>query len=444
MLRSLLITVIVVGLLPFILRSPRLGAYVWAWLSMMNPQRAAYGFSRVIPFSHLVALATLVSFLFSRERRPFPVNSITVTQLLFLGWMSFTCFFALNSHEIVLDRWIFVFKIQLMLLITMMLIRGREQIERLIWVVTASIGFYGVKGGVWTFMGGGSDRVWGPQGSMIEGNNELGLALVMLIPFMYFLHQVSAKRLVRNGLVFCIVATCFAILGSQSRGALLALLGMAFVLALKGKRPILLSILLSVLLVSTITFMPESWSGRMGTVQSYELDSSAMSRIYTWQTLWNLALDRPLVGAGFATDNPIVFALYAPERIGDYVGGGIFVAHSIYFQALGEHGFPGLILYLLLGIFTWRKAGQLARQTKEDPEFGTWVPVLMRMVQVSLAGFAVGGAFLSLVHFDLPYYIVGYVVLVDATLRERDRTSPRAVAGESVSASSYILIREQK
>lgn len=216
--RDILITVIVLGLLPFILRSPRIGAYAWAWLSLMNPHRGAFGFARSIPFAHLVALSTLAGFLFSRDRRPFPVNSITVTQVLLLVWMSITCLFALNSTEIVLERWIFVFKIQLMLFVTMMLIRGREQIERLIWVVTLSVGFYGVKGGIWTLMGGGSGRVWGPAGSMIEGNNEVGLALVMLIPFMYFLHQVSTRRVIRAALVFAIVTSCFAILGSQSRG----------------------------------------------------------------------------------------------------------------------------------------------------------------------------------------------------------------------------------
>lgn len=435
--RDILLTVVVFGFLPFILRSPRLGAYVWAWLSMMNPHRAAFGFARNLPFSHLVALTTLISFLFSRERRPFPFSNITLVYLTFICWMSVTSLFALNTPELVLERWVFVLKIHLMLLVTMMLIRGREQIERLIWVVTLSIGFYGVKGGVWTVLGGGSGRVWGPAGSMIDGNNELGLALVMLVPFMYFLHQVSARRLIRIAMIVCIVTTCFAILGSQSRGALLALLSMALVLALKGKRPVQMSLLLGGLLVVAILFMPESWSGRMGTIQSYDQDSSAMSRLYTWKTLWNLALDRPLVGAGFATDNPVVFSLYAPmEGVGSYTSNGIFVAHSIYFQALGEHGFPGLILYLLLGFFSWRKAGKIAQQTKDDPEFGPWVPILMRMVQVSLAGFAVGGAFLTLVHFDLPYYIIGYVVLVDATLRDRNKAKSEALPPASQIAST--------
>ena len=174
--------------------------------------------------------------------------------------------------------------------------------------------------------------------------------------------------------------------------------------------------------------LPESWTGRMETIKGYEADSSAMSRIYSWKTMWALALDRPLVGGGFASDNAAVFAAYAPERVGDYVGGAVFVAHSIYFQALGEHGFPGLLLYLLLGFFTWKKAAEIAKKSEMDAELRIWVPMLMRMIQVSLVGFAAGGAFLSLVYFDLPYYIVGYVVLVDATLRERERERSNSIA----------------
>jgi probable O-glycosylation ligase (exosortase A-associated) len=414
--RDLLLTAIVVVLIPLILRTPRYGAYAWAWLSMMNPHRATWGFARNFPFAYTVALSTLIGFLFTKERKPFPVTPITVVYLSFWFWMTFTCLFAMNSLDVVLDRWIFVSKIHLMLMVTLMLIRGREQIEGLVWVVTASIGFYGVKGGVWTLLtGGGSGRVWGPPDSMIQDNNGLALALVILVPFVYYLYQVSSRRIVRWGLVFSGVAICFAILGSHSRGALLALIAMAFMLAIKGKRPVVMSFLLVAVLSTAILSMPENWTSRMESIQNYEQDASAMSRITTWKTIWNLVMDRPIVGSGFHTDNPLVFALYAPPEW----GGGVLVAHSIYFEVLGEHGFPGLFLYLGLFFLSWMRAGKLARLTRDDPEFGSWVPLLMRMVQVSLTGFAVGGTFLSLVHFDLPYYILSFVILVDATVRQK-------------------------
>ena len=423
--RDVILTAIVFGLVPFFFTNPVLGTYVWAWLGMMSPHRSTYGFAYDLPFAYIVAIATLVSFSFSKQRRPLPVNAITVVLLLLLCWMCITSVFALNTAEEVLERVIFVGKIQLMLFVTMMLVRGRRDIERLIWVVTFSIGFYGIRGGIFTVLTGGSDRVYGPPGSFLEENNGLAIALVMMVPFVFYLYQVTKRKLLRQGLLFCLVTMGFSILGSQSRGALLALQTMTTMLGLKSQRPVRVTILLAVLVGLAIAFMPDSWTSRMETIQTYEADNSAMSRVYTWQTLWNVALDRPIVGAGFRADTPAIFARYAPfDGSTIFHNGGVFVAHSIYFQALGEHGFPGLILFVMLGLVTWRKAGQLTKLTQGDPEFGNWVPLLMPMVQVSLLGFAVGGAFLSMMQFDIPYYIIGYVVMVDATVHDRLKARP--------------------
>lgn len=417
--RDILITTVIFGLIPFILKNPRIGAYAWAWLAMMIPHRLAFGFARTLPFSQIVGIVTLIGFLFSKEKKPFPFSAITAIYLSLLGWMTVTSFFAIDTPDAIWARWEHVMKIHLFLMLTLMLLRGREQIEQLIWVITLSIGFYGFKGGLFTIQTGGGGRVWGPPGGVISGNNELGVALVMLVPFMYYLFQTSTRRYVRNGMLFLITATFLGILGTQSRGALLALVCMAFFVAIKGRRPVISTAIIGGLLIAAITFMPDSWNNRMNTIESYNLDSSAMSRLYTWKTLWNLAIDRPLVGAGFNTDIPIIFATYAPLDMEKFnFQGSVYVAHSIYFQALGEHGFPGLILYVLIGIFAWIKAGKVAANARHHPEYAIWIPLLMKMTQASLAGFAAGGAFLSLVHFDLPYYIVAFVVLVDATLKE--------------------------
>ena len=431
--RDILITLIILGLIPFILGKPRVGVYVWAWLAMMVPHRLAFGFAQSMPFSHMVALATLAGFLFSRDRHPFPSSSITTTYLLFLLWMTVTSFFAIDSAALIFDKWVVVMKIHFFLFLTLMLIRGRQQIETLLWVITLSIGFYGMKGGIFTLLTGGSGRVWGPGGGVIAGNNALGVALVMLVPFMYYLFQTATHRYVRYGMVFLIGTTFLGILGTQSRGALLALVGMTFFVTLKGKKPVLTTIILGGVLLAGILLMPESWTSRMNTIESFDQDSSAMSRIYTWKTLWALALDRPLVGAGFNADIPTVFAMYAPRDVEKFdFQDHVYVAHSIYFQALGEHGFPGLVLYLLVGILAWRKAGEVAAKARHDPEFAGWAPLLMRMSQASLAGFAVGAAFLSMVHFDLPYYIVGFVVLVDATINEKRKAVGTTAVQEPV------------
>lgn len=434
--RDIILTMIVFGAIPFFFSNPVLGVYVWTWLGMMSPHRATYGFAANLPFAYVVAVVTIVSLIFSRKRKPLPLNSITITLMLLLAWMGVTSIFALNSADLVWEKVVFFGKIQIMLFVTFMLVRGRQDIERLIWVVALSVGYYGIKGGAFTILTGGSYRVYGPAGSLMEENNGLAIALVMIAPLYYYLAATAKIKIIRIALVVCLILICFSILGSHSRGALLALVCMAGLLGMKSKRPVYSMIFILVTLTVGVTFMPESWTSRMETIETYQDDASAMSRMYTWQTLWNLALDRPLVGAGFRADMPEIFARYAPfDGSLLFNNSGVLVAHSIYFQALGEHGFPGLILFVLLGLVSWRKASRLKLLTANDPEFGDWVPLLMPMIQVGILGFAVGGAFLSMMNFDIPYYIVGFVVIVDATVRDRMRQRAKTGGAQSVGLS---------
>ena len=54
----------------------------------------------------------------------------------------------------------------------------------------------------------------------------------------------------------------------------------------------------------------------------------------------------------------------------------------------------------------------------------------MGMVQASLIAFAVGGAFVNLVNFDLPYYLLVVVVLTDQAVKSEQKS------GEVASATS--------
>src|SRR5258706_10100751 len=88
----------------------------------------------------------------------------------------------------------------------------------------------------------------------------------------------------------------------------------------------------------------------------------------------------------------------------------LHAAHSIYFQILGEHGFVGLALFLLLWILLWRDASWIIRRTQGQDEL-RWASDLARMIQVSLIGYLVGGAFLSLAYYDVPYNLLIAIVL---------------------------------
>ena len=106
-----------------------------------------------------------------------------------------------------------------------------------------------------------------------------------------------------------------------------------------------------------------------------------------------------------------MFDRYAP------VPEDVHAAHSIYFQVLGEHGFVGLSLFLLLWVLVWFGAGWLRRNGRLQPE-SAWTSDLGAMIQASLAGYAIGGAFLSLAYFDLPYNLMLLVVIAKRWVTE--------------------------
>lgn len=419
--RDLLITLVVLGSLPLILMRPYVGILVWSWLGYMNPHRLAWGFAYDFPFAQVVGVCTLVGLLFYRERKALPWTGTLVVWMLFVAWMNVTTLFALLPED-AWREWDRTMKIQLISVLTLWLMQSRERIQALVWVIVGSLGFYGVKGGIFAALTGGNYRVYGPQGSFIDDNNAIGLALVMTLPLMRYLQLGLQRAWQRWTLTGVMLLTGIAVLATQSRGALLAGLAMTFVLVMKSRQRVWLALVMLIALPLMFAFMPESWHQRMGTISQYEQDTSAMGRINAWWFAYHLALDRPLTGGGFGTFDQELFRRYAPDPT------DFHDSHSIYFEVLGEHGFVGIVLFLLLGFLVLRTGRWVARTLKQRPDLTEllWARDLASMLQVSLVGYAVGGAFLGLAYFDLYYHLVVLMLLVQAQVRASIATAPAA------------------
>ena len=422
--RDLLITAIVFGSIPFTLIRPYIGILVWAWLGYMNPHRFTFDFAYNYPFAQTVAIATISGFILSRESKRFPWTPVTVSWLLFIFWMNVSTFFALNPLNAI-PEWERAMKIQLISAVTVLIITTRERLYLLLWVIALSLGFFGVKGGLFTLASGGQYIVMGPPDSFITDNNALALALVMTLPLMGYLRLETSSRLLRWGLLGLMALAALSIAASFSRGALLAGSAMAAYLWMKSPYKIRTALALIILVSAILSFMPEKWFDRMQTIQTYEQDASAMGRLNAWGFAYNVALDRPLVGGGYRVFTPAMFHEYAPipEDFHD--------AHSIYFEVLGEHGFVGLILLMMLGIMTFRLGTWVIRNTKTRPDL-RWARNLAAALQISLVGYAVGGAFLGLAYYDLYYHVVAMMVITKLLVQRalttyRRRPWPRPV-----------------
>lgn len=412
--RDLVVTLIIFGSLPYTLKHTYIGVLTWSWIAYMNPHRLAYGFAKDFPFAYIIAIVTIISFIFNREKKTFPKNSLVFVWLAFLAWMIVTTIFAIFP-DISLIPLIKIYKIQLFAILTVLLMNSIDRINKLIWVIVISLSYYGVKGGIFTILHGGHNTVWGPESSFIEGNNELALALLMVIPLMNYLRFITKNKWIQRGLLVGMVLVGLSALGSQSRGALLAAIAMLFLFWQKSKSKTPTAIAILIVASAAVMFMPESWHKRMDTIETYEEDASAMGRINAWEAAFNLAADRIFGGGIDGINTASIYELYAPNPFDKHV------AHSIYFQILGDHGFIGLALFLLMGLLVWHMASRTIKDSNHIEELSD-LNMLARMLQASLLAYFTGGAFLSLAYFDLYYHLIILVLLTSHMVSEYRRS----------------------
>lgn len=404
--RDIIVSLVVFGALPVIIMRPYVGIYLWSWIGYMAPHRLGWGFAYNFPFAMIIGVVTLIALLFSKEPKRIPLTPVTVCLILLLVWMGITTVFAIDPAA-ASGLYKKVLKIQLIIFATLVLITTRKRIQYLVWVIAASLGFYGIKGGLFAIRTGGQSQVVGPPGTFLTGNTEIGLALVMTLPLMYYLFTSTGEKWVKRGLLMAMGLTLVAIIATYSRGALLGVVAMGSFLLLKSRHKLLISLLLLLCIPVAVTFMPDRWSGRMQSIETYKEDNSAMGRVLAWRFAYDMASSR-FLGGGFVSFTPQNYHRFSPnlEVFNERYQG----AHSIYFQMLGHHGFVGLGLFLLFLLFAWRTGGWIIRHTRDRPEIA-WAGNLAAMVQVSMVGYAVSGAFLGVAYFDLIYHLVAILVV---------------------------------
>jgi len=426
--RDALLMMIIFGGMPICLFNPHFGILMYIWIGLMNPHRFVYQLSS-FPVALTVGAATVLGMVMTRRMGRIPMRAEIGLILLWFVYTTMTSILALAPGA--WAEWDRFGKILLMAIVAAILLQSTKLLHRFILTIAASIGFFGIKGGLFSILTKGNYLVWGPPDSFIEGNNELALAELMVLPLiLYFIRQTRGWR--RWGLVFAFILTSISIIFSYSRGGLVAFAGVALLLTWRSRYRFRALFLAGVGAACLLAFAPKQWTERMGTIEHYEADPSALGRINAWHFAWNLATSR-FIGGGFHAFTPALFLQYAPEPENYHD------AHSIYFEALGEQGFPGLAIFLgIMGTSLFRLQ-RLRKETRGRREW-KWVFDMAEMLQCSIAAYALAGAFLGLAYFDLYYYIIIGGVLLDVVYREE---TARLVAPEPARAPVIAVPAER-
>jgi putative inorganic carbon (hco3(-)) transporter len=408
-LRAVLLMAFLFPSLPVCFVRPFYGILLWTIISFTSLQWYLYS-AYTLPVAMLVAIPTLLgAFIFGRGWRN--LFSIECGLLLTLWvWFTITTLIA-GANPLFADhvedmwiQWEYISKVFLMTATTIGVVDSFARLRTLIIVIASCFGIFVMKALPWLISTRGTDRVYGPENSMIGDNNDFGLALNMTLPLLFFLAQSETRTWVKRSFWCLFLATIPVIFFTYSRGALIgltAVLGLMF-LRLK-QRAILIPVIVAGLGI-VILFAPPAWKERMNPTGPNAIDASAQSRFNAWTFCWHLAGEYPIAGGGFATFTPALFQRYAPN-VRDVHG-----PHSIYFGVLAEHGFVGLFLYMTLvgacfvstyWIVKWAKF----HGDETAANYGN-------MFRFALVGFLTSGLFLGRAYFDYYYTLIACIVVL--------------------------------
>lgn len=250
------------------------------------------------------------------------------------------------------------------------------------------------------FMGDGNDFAWG---------------LVSSLPFCLYL-LTHAKNRFKLVLIPCICFYLVGIIGTQSRGATLALtvsLLYYFFFIIKNKIGGIFLILL--LVCSVFIFAPKNYFSRMESIQHYQEDSSAMNRLKAWGSAVEMAIDNPLLGVGAGSFNSAYGRQYRKE---DDPHRWIST-HSIYFNVLAEYGFTGLAVLLLIIWNNIRKNKLSAIASSETSKQSSIDYQWPYFINMGLIAYSIAGMFLTGVNYP-HLYILTTLTVTTSNLVQRE------------------------
>jgi probable O-glycosylation ligase (exosortase A-associated) len=412
--------------------APFVATLGYVWVDTFQPQNVAYILLNQFPVAMIMGLVALGSYLLLDRRSPPPMTLQTGLQITMAIWVTLTLIWA-QVPDAAWEKWNWAFKTVAFAAFIPFVIRSRVQIEAFaqtyVFSLAANFVPYGLKV---LISGGGYGTNLGLQAGN-TGQSEGGLlstSCLMAVPLAMFL--ASHSQLIPKfklmpvaywGIAGLAIATA---LGTYERSALIGLVVLGIYMWVRTKHKLGFGIVLAMVACLVIYSTSGAWNARVSTIGNFEQENSAYSRILIWKWTLGFVATHPL-GGGFATYQIDHIELPAHGADPGHTEFGR-AFHSSYFEVLGEHGFPGIFIFLLLAGSTFWTLRRSAKKARQYPEL-LWVAGLSDALQSGLAVFLSSGAFVGLAFQPMFWYFISMSVCLNAYMWRVEHGAADAVTG---------------
>lgn len=410
---DLLLVLGLVGFLALGTMAPFICSLGYVWVDTFYPHFLSYGLLSTVPVSFIMGAAAFGSYLLLDRRSPPRFSLLLTLYFLLAVWITLTTTWAVMPGP-AFGKYDSAVKALLFAAFMPFVFRTRVQIEAVIMVMMFAAAAHILPWGFKTAVsGGGYEKSLGLLSSnavALAESSTLAGACFAFIPILLVLirHSVLLPPSRYTKIMFYGMCGFYAIgaVGTYARTALVGLVVMAAGLWWRAKHKVGFAIIGVVLLAVLFSFTSDKWADRVSTVTEYQTESSAAVRILVWRWTWDFALQNPL-GGGFNVYLINRLELPNPDPTQPpiiHVGRAF---HSIYFAVLGEHGFPGLAIYLTIQMLTFLGLHAARKRLRGHPDHA-WCYEMAGAMQISLATLLACSNFVDVSFNPLVWNMLGF------------------------------------
>ncbi len=421
------------------LRRPYLWVLLYVYIDIVAPQRIGYGLITSVPVSLIAFAAAFGGWLVldRKEGARFTLRQfLMLALLLYCGWtLSWADF-----PEPASTKWDWVWKALLFAIFLPLTLTTRARIEALALTLTLSVATIVIGTGMKTILGGGgyeSLHFLVNDNSGIYESSTLATVAIALIPMIFWFTRygtVFRPHWTVNLFAVALVFACLLIpVGTEARTGLVCIAVLGVLLLRYTQRRFLVMAAAGAIGLAALPFLPQSYYDRMATIAQPGGDESASTRMQVWQWTLDYVEEHPF-GGGFDSyrSNSFTYRMPVREELGNTVSveyrevtDEARAFHSAIFELLGEQGYPGLAIWLLLhGLGVWQMERTYRRWKGATAESEAWISPLAAALQIASLIYLAGALFQGIAYQPVMLMIVGLQIGLHSYVARLESAKP--------------------
>ena len=432
-------------------RKPFIFVLSYVYIDIVSPQRLTYVLLNAVPISMIavgLAIASWMAVDTKRDTRLAPRQGLLLVLLLYCWYSTIHADFPVDAAF----KWEWVWKALAFAIFLPLTLRTKLRIESLLLFMILSAASIIIVGGIKTVASGGG---YGQLNLMVANNSGLyegstiSTVAIGIIPIILWFTRhgtIFAPDWRVKTFAYALIFACLLIpVGTSTRTGLLCIALLGLLMLRDTKRRLLYLSLAGALGLAAIPFLPSAFTERMETIKTYKADASASTRIEVWKWTIGYAKDHPF-GGGFEAyrQNHI---RYEKVKVAGEAGNATLdkqlevdkgrAYHSAYFEMLGEQGYPGLAIWLIIQLAGLFRMEVLRRRYAKQTGELAWVAPLAAALQNAHFVYLLGAAFIAIAFQPFVYMLIGAQIGLDTYLaRKRAATAVKPLrAARQVAAA---------